>query len=98
MSLKSPHTRHVGEPHNRLREEAGELRKVQKPAVSGTAVTLGMDSSFGNSRKLFGAKTSKLGNSSSLAKLGMFDINLLIILCGHRPVMKTIQKRNFRKS
>lgn len=49
MSLKSPHTRHVGEPHNRLREEAGELREVQKPAVSGTAVTLGMDSSFGNS-------------------------------------------------
>lgn len=76
MSLKSHHTGWVGKPHNQLREEARELREVQKPAVSGTAITLGTDSSFRNSRKLFGAKTSKLGNYSSLAKLGMFNVNL----------------------
>lgn len=76
ISLKSHHTSHEGEPHDLLGEEARELREVQKPAVSGTAITLGMDLSFGNSLKLFGAKTSKLGNSSSVAKLGMFNINL----------------------
>lgn len=56
------------------------LREGKELAGSGSAITLGNGLDFFffflNSRKLFGAKSSNLGNISNLAKLGMFSINL----------------------
>lgn len=84
----------MADAYNWLQDEARSLREVRELAVSGTAVTLGVDLSFEISQKLFGAKASNLGNLSSWTKLGTFNINLhktnhLVV---HRLVMRAISE------
>lgn len=59
-----------------LGRKAGTLREVKELVVSGPAITLGNELDVLKQPKAIWSEVYNLGNSSNLAKLGVFSINL----------------------